>query len=382
MSQLRLLLVLLIVGCGNSTSTVAGLARIVHGPGASPGTLTRSGSRYATTPIDGHWAISPDQGKVTLVSLTFHDAGGGSKQATLSNCAPTYQRRDASLSSILDCPFLVPSGTYVSVDLGVSTTAQVLINDATNNIYSDPASSTGLSNTAPSGGAQFVNLTVPGPGGSGNVMTVTSVLQTPFVVGTGKSDGGSASVELTIVADMIHTVFIDVRGSSLTFDKSLPQPPVMLVASVTGPGKVEYYSPLGTGKNVQMGLASTGNEAGSVRVFYAPPPQPSFVFHVVPGPSEAFAANPARFTGSNFKPGGYLGLDSTGTACWALPTDFTWASYSQLCTMKVPANVGETASLRCQHLSSVPAPVSGDTYASGCPTIAPDSTTTLTLVAR
>jgi hypothetical protein len=35
-----------------------------------------------------------------------------------------------------------------------------------------------------------------------------------------------------------------------------------------------------------------------------------------------------------------------------------------------------------QHMTSVPAPASGDTYASGCPTIAPDTTATLTLVGR
>jgi hypothetical protein len=119
-----------------------------------------------------------------------------------------------------------------------------------------------------------------------------------------------------------------------------------------------------------------------VRLFYAPPPQPTFVWHVVNGPSESFAANPAKYTGSGFKPGGYLGLDSSGTACWALPTDFNWTSYSQLCAMKVPTNVGDTTTLKCQHISSVPAPASGDTYASGCPTIAPDSTATLTLVGR
>jgi len=35
-----------------------------------------------------------------------------------------------------------------------------------------------------------------------------------------------------------------------------------------------------------------------------------------------------------------------------------------------------------QHLTSVPPPVSGDTYASGCPPITPDEQRTLTLVAR
>ena len=264
----------------------------------------------------------------------------------------------------------------------MAATAQVLINDAANGLYTDPSSPTGLSTTPPAGGAQFVSLTVPATPSGSNVNTITTALAAPFIVGTGLPDGGSAVIELNIVEDMIHTVFVNVNGTSAQFDTSLPLPPVSLLPSVAGPGRVEYYAPSGTAKNVSLPLATTGNETGSVRVFYAPPPQPSFLWQVVLGPSESFAANPARFSGDKFKPGGYLGIDASGTACWALPTDFTWTTYSQLCEMKVPANVGDTTTLRCQHMMSVPAPASGDTYASGCPAITPDVTETVTLVAR
>ena len=50
--------------------------------------------------------------------------------------------------------------------------------------------------------------------------------------------------------------------------------------------------------------------------------------------------------------------------------------------MPVVATVGGTTTLSCQHLTAVPPPVSGDTYASGCPPITPDVQRTLTLVAN
>jgi hypothetical protein len=342
-----LLLALAALACGKTSTMVPVHARIVHGPGFAGSAAVQPAIQPAV-PSAGHWFISPDQGQVTLTDLTFRgDKAGSSAHVTLTNCSPIYKRSDASLSAILDCAFQVPSGTYIGVDIGVATTAQVLINDTVHGIYTDPASPTGLSSSPPAGGAQLVPMTVPGPGGSGNVLTIEAALTTPFVVGNGQADGGSQAIELTIVEDMIHTVFVDVNGSTLRFDTSLPLPPVFLVPSVSGPGKVEYYSPTGTGQNVSIGPGGTGNEAGSVRLFYAPPPQPTFVWHVVNGPSESFAANPAKYTGSGFKPGGYLGLDASGTACWALPTDFSWTSYSQLCEMKVPANVGGTATLQC-----------------------------------
>jgi len=44
--------------------------------------------------------------------------------------------------------------------------------------------------------------------------------------------------------------------------------------------------------------------------------------------------------------------------------------------------VGQTTTLRCQQMTTVPPPLSGDTYASGCPAITPDEQRTLTLVAN
>ena len=50
--------------------------------------------------------------------------------------------------------------------------------------------------------------------------------------------------------------------------------------------------------------------------------------------------------------------------------------------MPIVTTMGASTTLSCQHLTSVPPPISGDTYASGCPPITPDEQRTLTLVAR
>ena len=159
---------------------------------------------------------------------------------------------------------------------------------------------------------------------------------------------------------------------------------MQLVASLAGAGKVEFYSPTGTALDTLM-PGPTDDESGSVRVFYASPAEASYVFSPVVGPSQAWSVSPTTSPvnpGNGFRAGGYLGLDSGGTLCWALPADYTYASYVKLCEMPVVATVGQTTTLSCQHMTTVPAPVSGDTYASGCPTITPDEQRTLTLVAN
>ncbi len=347
-------------------------ARILHGPSRSASSAVLSA---LGVPADGHWGLSPDQGRVTLTSLTFQ-AADGPRQVDLVGCTPTYTRDAAALAPLLDCPFDLLTGTYVGLTVGVSTRFEVLIDDSLNGFYTDPASPTGLSTTPPAGGAQFVSFVVPGPGGAGAVLSLQTFFTSPLVVDAG------TDVSLDIVDDMIHTVFANVAGGTASFDTSLPLPAVQLVPSVSGAGKVEFYSPTGTALDALM-PGPTDDESGSVRVFYASPGQPSYVFSPVPGPSQAWNVSPASSPANDgFRAGGYLGLDASGTLCWALPTDYTYAQYSELCEMPVVATVGSTTTLSCQHLSSVPPPVSGDTYASGCPPITPDEQRSLTLVAN
>jgi len=352
-------------------------ARILHGPSGVTSGMSAALSPLAV-PADGHWALSPDQSRVTLTSLAFQGSDGNVATVDLSGCVPTYQRDSAALSPILDCPFEVPPGTYVGVGVGVSTTFDVLLADSANGFFTDPNSSTGLSTTAPPGGAAFASFTVPGPGGQGNVLTSQTFFTSPLVVQAG------TSVTLDIIEDQIHTVFANVTGDLPSFDTSLPFPAVQLVPSVSGAGRVEFYSPSGTALDAIM-PGPTDDESQSVRVFYANPPQPSYLFAPVVGPSQAWAVSPTTSPvnpANGFRAGGYLGLDANGVLCWAVPTDYTYAQYNEVCEMPIVTAVGATTTLSCQHLTTAPPPVTGDTYASGCPSITPDVQRTLTLVAR
>ncbi|HXL34180.1 MAG TPA: hypothetical protein VN953_04615 [Gemmatimonadales bacterium] len=371
------------LGCGkSSTPTVSGTARVLHGP--SPAAPVAARALASASPsaavASGHWLLSPDQGKINVTGLEFVKADGSREHLDIQNCLVAFSRDGAAMSSILDCPFEVPEGTYVDLAIQVDATTQVLIDDAVNGIFTDPASATGLSATRPAGGPGLVPFTPQTPGGAKS-FTVQTGLSAPLVASKG------SPVSLTIVADMIHTVFANASGGTLTFDTSLPAPGVALIAMTTpvsgGAGRVEYYSPSGTAGNHDTGLGS-GNEAGSVRVFYDDAGVPRFVFNPTIGPSEAWAVDPAKTpqNGSHFRPGGYLGLDASGTLCWALPTDFDYTAYAHLCAMPVVQALGSTTTLHCQSTATAPPPQSGDTYASGCPAVTPDSTFALTLVAR
>ena len=373
-------------GGGGSTTTTttlpggamaSGHAHILHGPTPSspaPGLTPFT----ASVPADGHWALSPDQGHVTLVNLAFQGADGNVQSADLTSCVASYVRDSPSLAQLLDCPFQVAAGTYIGLGVGMLTTFEVQIDDAVNGFYTDPASPSGLVTTPPAGTPGFASFTVPGPGGIGTVLSAQTFFTTPVTIDAG------ADVTVDIVEDMIHTVFANVSGGVPSFDVSLPFPAVQLVPSLTGAGKVEFYSPTGTALNALM-PGPTDDESGSVRVFYASPGEASYVFAPVVGPSQAWSVSPSTSPvnpGNGFRAGGYLGLDSGGTLCWAVPTDYTYASYVKLCEMPVVATVGQTTTLSCQQMTSVPAPLSGNTYASGCPPITPDEQRTLTLVAN
>src|SRR2546425_4599871 len=233
-------------------------ARILHGPSQVVAAATAAGALSPSAlPADGHWALSPEQSRVTLTSLAFQGSDGNVATADLTGCVPTYVRDSAALSPILDCPFDVPPGTYVGVGVGVLTTFEVLLDDAANGFFTDPGSPTGLSASAPAGGAQFASFVVPGPGGQGDVLTAQTFFTSPLVVAAG------GSVTLDIVEDMIHTVFANVTGGVASFDASLPLPAVQLVPSVAGACRVEFYSPSGTALDVRM-PGPTDDESGSV----------------------------------------------------------------------------------------------------------------------
>ncbi|MEO6878366.1 MAG: hypothetical protein ABI205_07790, partial [Gemmatimonadaceae bacterium] len=160
----------------------------------------------SVAPATGYWGISPDQGKATIDSLIFKATDGTVSVAPLANCAMTYTCGASALTSILDCPFQVASGTYVSLDVVLDPTFQLLVNDPTNGFFSDPSAATKLSVTSPAAGAQFVSYTAATMGGAIHLVTY---FPAPIVVDS------LSPPTLTLVVDMIHTVFVTVSGTTL-----------------------------------------------------------------------------------------------------------------------------------------------------------------------
>jgi hypothetical protein len=353
-------------------SMVAGSAKIVHGPSGAPGARARIG--VPPIPADGRWSVTPDKAKLTFLSITFTTTDGQPIVVPLTDCEPEYDRDASSISQLLDCPFQVPAGQYSALSLGVSTTYQMLLDDATNGFFTNGS---GIVTTSP-GTATYSSFTVPGPGGVGTELSAAIFLSKPLDIVEG------SPVSLQILVDMIHMIGIDVSAGTATVDLSLPTLPAMIVPSASGAGKTAFYSFQSSTDNLKYGpLGSTQTWSG-VRVFYAEPPQPSFIFHPVPGPSEAYNVNPAKAppNGTMFKAGGYLGVDSSMTMCWAMPAnDFSYTTYDRVCRLPV-GSLGNASTLECQTGPTAPAPTAGDTYASGCPTITSNVTATLTLVAE
>ena len=103
------------------------------------------------------------------------------------------------------------------------------------------------------------------------------------------------------------------------------------------------------------------------------------------GPNNAFAIDPDKSPVGNEgnRSGGWLGKDGDGTICFALGSpDNAWSSSTALWEVPEITTAGGMATLTCEDTMSAPAPTSGDSYASGCPTITPIGSSTVHLVAE
>lgn len=364
-------------GCnGGGGSTVATTVHVLRG--ASGGTTSAVTAGTFAQPVaaaDGLWFLSPDQAKVTIDSIVFIGASSSDLHpVSLTDCAPTYQRSAADLAPLLDCPLDAPVGSWSGVTININPTASVLIDDATNGLFT---TASGLVTTDP-GSAAFTTVTIPN-NGNGD-FPVQVYFDTPLVISSSDADASSTATSLSILVDMNHTLFADVSSGSAKFNTSLPISPASVIAATSAEGKATFYSATGTAANFDGG-AVTGDDTGSVRFYYpsGESGQPGFAFFVTPAPGEAYPLNAAKS-----QVGGYLARDAAGVICWAnAAMDESWAHYSQYCKMQEVTTLGGTTTLACQAGDLVPLPVSGDTYASGCPAItSPTFTESLTLVAQ
>ena len=369
--------------CGGS-SDVTSTARVsVHATVYNGATPTGAGldrapqpanmSRVAvlTTSNMGNWLLSPDKMTVTITSLglsngssTVADTSGSQ---TALNCPVTYDRSKPGLTVLGDCQFTVSPGTYTYLDVGMSGTYQVTIDDATNGFYS---TSSGIVSSPPASGAQPYSVTLTSSAVNGEFHNIIPLANPVTITDT-------TNMTVSLVIDGIQFFHVSEDGTGAVTlgwpGTNYTDPFRPDVAASIGPlAKLEFYpnaainttgsycaSACGTGVNAPMGITS-------VAVYYTSPTAPSMVGLQLNGTPSNCGPFGAAFIADHRS---YLGLDAGGNLGWAVPTTSSWTGYSAVLRMAEASNAGGSTTLYCQNVSSDPAP-SGGSFASGAPNIA------------
>ena len=402
------LILILLYACGESSGGIQGVdtgtpqritANLVAFNGAtsavtaspvaaSPGIFPVPESAPAS---DGKWVVTPDQVKVTFTAITFDRPSGG-ETVTVGDCEVTFNFATASLSQAHTCSLEVPAGTYVKIGYIADETTQVLIDDATNGIYTDPNSATLLSTTEPAGGAQFVPLT-------NSLADPDGTFGGSFFLASSVEFNEGDNININIIGDLTHAVFVEVNNGTATFDVGLwavQQAGIRVFVSLNDLGKINYYSGSATGLTYRKEAIFSNNESSvDIRIYYVADNQPTFLFlesgnvgsescggGSVPSQASAADASTSPADASGTRAGGYLGLDSNGVLGWARPQTLAWDVYVAIFAMDQAQSLGNTSTMQCQDTSTDPAPAGGS-FSSGAPNItSPNAQVTLTLVAN
>ena len=320
-------------------------------------------------PKDGQWYLSPDQMILTVTSIQLQ---GGSMDPVAVNCPLTYDRSQPGLTKLSDCSFAATAGTYSGLNLGISSTYQVLINDSVNGFYS---TSSGIVTSSPAGGAQY--LTVITNSFSG----IASQFPAPIDVSS------SAPPKLSVVVNGLQFFRVQVSSGAVSLGwpdvgDTDPRRPDMTV-SVDALANVAFYSNQGINS---AGAICTGGACAppplqgviAAYVFYSSTNVSTWIQLVLNGtPSGCPIGASGAFNGR-----GYLGLDTTNTLGWALPTDNSFSSYGTEFNMAQVTMLSGSTTLNCKQISTDPAPAGGN-FSSGAPVISsPDYTAGFVLVAN
>jgi hypothetical protein len=313
--------------------------------------------------------VSPKKAKITFTSIEYRGEGSkGLGDSKLENCTVEYDRTLSSGKSLLDCAFDAPVGDIHEVSLYFEKNIQLLVDDPTLGIYTDPASATGFTTVSPAGGAAYVPYTITI--GSGTTRATAIIFNSPVTV----EKGSSPKIYLTM--DMVHTVQLHVDGGGVNLSEK-GNDPVAIFGGLT-PGSSLYFS----GADSIDGYPVKG--VPSLRVFTDAAGNPLYAM-IGPqfcgpdgGPKGAHASPPI---GAHI--GGWLGKDSANVIAFALAGDSNWNTYAAYYTMQAQTTLGQNAYLNCKATTSPPPPADGKTYASGAPEMLnPDSVSTMKLIAK
>jgi hypothetical protein len=355
-------------GSGSATVSFFSGATPAGHPAALRAVRPKTSSMIAV-PKDGQWYLSPDKMVLTVTSIQLQ---GGPMGPVAVNCSLTYDRSQPGLTKLSDCPFTAPAGTYSGLNLEISPTYQVLINDAVNGFYS---TSSGIVTASPAGGAEYLTVTTNSFSG------IYSQFPAPIDVSS------NAPPTLSVVVNGLQFFRVQVSSGVVGLgwpDVGDPDPkrPDMTV-SVNALARVAFYSNQGidsAGAICTGGACSPPPLQGVIAayVFYSSEAVPTWIQLVLNGtPSGCPIGTSGAFNGR-----GYLGLDATNTLGWALPTDGSFSSYSTEFNMAQVTTLGGGTTLNCKQISMDPAPAGGN-FSSGAPVISsPDYSAGFVLVAN
>lgn len=367
------LLVIALVGCGDDGMTgVAGSMRFVLGGTAQIQPVAR---RARPTPLAAgdQYIVSPRKAKIRFASVAFRQADGnklGDGDVPLTDCVVTYDRTMPSGSTLLDCPITMPVGDVYSIDLAFDKSMEILISDGIAGIFSDPAVASKYSATEPAGGAAFVPYTVM-------IGDSSPTRATPIVFASPVTIAADSTPMLSVTTDMIQTFQIAVDPGGTTLTAHPGNDPIAVFGGLSS-GSSRFLSNAGQIESYKIGSV---NNFRSMRMFYDGANQPLFMMSPV---TCGVGAGMGVWAVGTFGPGnvgGRLGTDATGHTGWAQVAP-DGMSYDAYYVMVEPTTIGQATSVKCQATTTPPVP-SGTTYASGAPDIAaPDTVTSLTLLAK
>lgn len=329
--------------------------------------LHESGTGHVLQAGD-EYIVSPVKAQVTFTGIAYKDANGSSLGSSdLTACTVTYDRTLSSGTVLLDCPFTVPTGAIAQIAVSFSKTLQLLVDDATVGIYTDPGSPSGFSTVRPAGGAAYVPYTVQI--GTGSTRATNIIFVEPFKV------TANSTPKLYITMDMIHTIQLKVDSGGTTLSSNGSSDPVAIFGGPT-PGSSAYYS----GASSADGYPVRG--VPTLRIFNDASGNPLYAF-IGPefcgsdgGPKGALASPPAPGG-----VGGWLGKDANNVIAFALAQNGSYSPYNSYYVMPARTVVGQSTTLSCVATASPPPPADGKTYASGAPAMpTPQTISSLTLL--
>jgi hypothetical protein len=383
MGRFFALALLLGFGCGggNGGGTASVTTQILKGP--SP-VEAAAAARAPSGLAPGHRLfVSPDQvtAAVTGLILTYNEGGpdGGILNSQFAqDCTVTYDADDPALTTLAECSMDVPEGAIDSIYLSIDWSGyQILIDDPANGVFTDPATGN-LSATEPAGGAQLIPH--PTSAGSVNYVFLKSAVEI----------SAADPPTFQVITHATHTMTVDGNNRQFLGEG----PPMLFIPAAAPVTTTTFYSSTNVGRNVDVDWNVPGG-ASPTELFFMGDAEGYQVVYInnaaspiqscLTGPNNAFAIDPdeSRVGNDGSRSGGWLGKDGDGSICFALGTiDNTWSSSTALWEVPEITTAGGMATVTCEATTTAPPPTTGDTYASGCPTITPVGSSTVYLVAE